>query len=687
MSSRFTCPPCTPCEQVEHNCSQNYVENLPQNFTCIFDDALKSKNQDAIRAVEVYCVDIGPLDIGTLSAGPSYVNKINYNQYHNMFDTRYLFYDTGARAQNLLFSSILSKSINVHVRNLIYHPVSGPYNAREIFTVLFSTNVIRSSLNSLITSYLSTINKGNISSSKLREKFELSIRNLLLTNKLTDKTSEVIGRIATYNKYNYPTDRMYGSSLALELADKKRISLYPRSTNDTYSQREKQLLRLIPSDINLHVKVHKHNGTIARVKIQDDDTIEVIRLFEPPIMYSTYKILSVNTRNEFLRVFTYYSDCRGKYMKTMPNCCFDGCYVALCSDRNYSYALNAEDRTQVFRAFNGFVSEPKMEIEVECSAINYGALQEFNYDLTTPLKEWYLLIPDLCGIKTLQSSSIDNGNLRKTNLKYIKTVDAGTNPANYNTIDPYIKRGGFGDIVYINNNDPFWGHFSSVSSVSVNLYDIGLSGVRPVSSGIYPRRVPYHIMLVPCNSIDMDPLRGESMLTNLEYTKSKRVLTAIPNPQSNILDDTYIASVKHTIPGYVQGTDMFPIIKKTGIYPGYFTSKAFDGGVIPATIEEHIIRKVFRLFFNIAANYNISDLNYKIAKADLWKVLTQREFIEFMLKFRASLYESVFVGGLFNTGVFDVSANATVTSVIDPLRLIQGGTPVTKIMDTIPLVQ
>lgn len=683
MSSKFTCPECPPnehpcCQDTKAHCSQNKVENLPQNFTCLYEDLIKTKNQDAIRAVDAYSPDMSEYNYGVLYPGPGYVSSTLFNPDHNMFDVRFILPNTNTNTYQGVNSDILKSVINSHLAKVVNYTNTSEYNSKDFTILLHSTTIFSSALTEPIKGYLNRIKNGNLSSSDLSKKIEKALMVALVTGKYTTNMLTTIQNIPTSNSMSLGgVAPSYG--LALSMANARRKSLYPKSTQSTYSQRERQMMQLIPSDINLKLKVYTADGCTARVRIHDDNTLPV---------YRDGSILSVNSHNEFLRVYPYFSDCRGDYMSTPTGCCFGGCYVALCSNREYAYALNAEDRAVVFKALGSDVKEPRMELTVEDTSVSFGMLAEFNYSLTAPLEEWYLLTPDLCGVGILGSTSSTDNKVKKTTIEYVKAVDAGTNPSNYNTIDPYVKRGGFGNIIYIDVDDPFWGAFNETSSVSVNIYDPNFDG-RATEDGIYPRRIPQHLMLVPCNTTDMNPLGAKSKIVDMTYTSITRQLTVIPNPIMDVLDDTYITTEKYIIPGYVQGNDMFPIIKKSGISPGYFTAKAYVGGVQPVKLE-HIVRKYFRLLYLISATYTMATLSYKLPKADLWKIMNFREFADFTFEFTSGVFNKVVDGTLIPPlSLVDVATSSVYTTAIDPtLSIIPGNQAVEelRIMSTIPRI-
>ena len=611
--------PC--CSGTADYCSQNYVDNPPSNFTCAFESIEEPYNPFLPREVEAYSPTISLRHRGLPSPGPTYSTSAQYDLDHNMFDTRFTHSDGGGMVWDNTSSYIFRQYISKSLQAVINHSITSSYNAKDLFIVLSQPILFRQAMSDQLTLQLRRIDEDNVSSGDLAKRIERALLLMFIRGTYSGDMVSTLSKIeSSRSGYATPVGNSHVIA-ALSVANDHRVSLYPKASNYDKAQRERQLVNIIPSDINLKLKVYTKDGCTARVKVWDNGVIPV---------YRDQTQLSVNTDNEFLKILPYYSDRRGNYMG-FGGCHFHGCSVAMCSDREYAYGLNSESRSLILKTMGDTIKGPRIDLMVENdhSIGGFGLSPEMTYSLAEPLKEWYFLASDWCGESSLSATLLDNDNVKKTIVKY----SLSATPDSMGNINSTIKKGGYGNIMYINVDDPFWGTFNSTSSLSATIYDINLDGAQAKEKGIYPRRIPKHLLLVPCNTTDTDPLQGRSEIEFLAgNTIVRRTLSLMPNPITSVLSDTYIKTTRES-GGFNQGTDLHPILKQFSIPTGYFTNKAFTGGVQP-TKKEHIIRKAYRILSLIGANYNLNvyPMNGDITKADLWKLMNYREFIDFMIE-------------------------------------------------------
>jgi len=527
----------------------------------------------------------------------------------------------------------------------------------------------------------------------------------------------------------------------------------------------KQYWKFVPSDINLRARVYRDNGAatsalvtslggsfyniaglavkademIQSIKVNDDDTISTHRPDG-----TTARVHYINA--EHLRVFNnsgahVYLDETPRYQSGC-NCCTSGCFVSLCSDRDRSYVFDTMDRTQLLGVLGavsgapagGFDTDPYIKLTVSAP---YTSGLEFKYadgalgqaQGKPPLTNWYLLTPNLSGIDTLSSTvDPDNPYVKTTTLPY----KIESNGAFLNTIGGVVAAGGQtrmvdravrfisgpGNVCFVENDDPFlyylqgvWAATNTggvtqrvghVINLSATIPDLNIDGIMD-SDERYPRRIPYHILVVPTDQPEKNPFVGKSRITKMVspsgYNPFRgddgivRELKFVPAPTEDVLNSNYLDLVTNDeaispptgfsgieidkFPYGPQGTAMQPYKMQ---FSASNVHESFDVWTDPSgTTEEYTrtnyllssfernrrvdpIRKVWDFIGDVCSYYDTAitrlwgSLNppytqypppfpvgaqYGLPLFDVWRSLNIFEFHEFLFSFRDDLFQQL----------------------------------------------
>jgi len=372
--------------------------------------------------------------------------------------------------------------------------------------------------------------------------------------------------------------------------------------------------KVIPSDTDQRVRVYRtpqvvtwiyNHGpvvtsqnvspsSIMSVKVNDDDTVSVYR-----ISPNDGKVARAHYINaEVLRVFG--TDGVGRYQSGCE--CVSGCHIKICSDRDKAYVFDPQDRAVLLGLlggvsgvrFNWSPDEPYIELTTSSYLNNTpGNWNEIEFDpppLTTTdgdlvyqtdyrdynadneWKDFYLLTPNLSGTDLL-SSIIPSGNntsdvgglsgdhlnpyVRKTELTY-KVRATDYTDSNKNVFDFWTKFiSGPGNTFFVDHNDPIVKYLNRASvncqEVSASMVDVNIDNILGEEE-VYPRRVPYHIVIVPTDSRGKwNPFVSTSRITKMidptdsvnfdhKYDNGyiQRTLRMIPAPRKDVLDSNYL---------------------------------------------------------------------------------------------------------------------------------------------------
>ena len=503
-----------------------------------------------------------------------------------------------------------------------------------------------------------------------------------------------------------------------------------------------QYWKFVASDINLKTIVYLNRGSdtsavVESVKVNDDDTISTHRPDG-----TTARVNYINA--EHLRVFNnsgahVYLDETPRYQSGC-NRYTSGAFIPLCSDRDRSYVFDILDRTQLLGVLGaipgapveGFDTDPYIKLTVSApytSGVEFKAQNESSYvdrqSGNMPRnKNWYLLTPDLSGTDTLSSTvNPDNPYVKTTTLKYkiqansflytldgVETITAGTR-----MVDRAVRFiSGPGNVCFVGNDDPFlyylqgaWAGTDGVGNttrtgISVNLSatipDLNIDGIMD-SDERYPRRIPYHILVVPTDQPEKNPFVGKSRLTKMVAPSEGddgmvRELKFVPAPTKDVLNSNYLDLVTNegafSSPTTYQGIeiDKFPYGPQGTAEKSYkmqFSAsnvhESFDVWADPSgTTEEYTntipyipssfernrkvdpIRKVWDFIGDVCSHYDTkitrlyeslnppytqypppidTSATYGLPLFDVWRSLNMFEFHEFLISFKDEIFQKL----------------------------------------------
>lgn len=481
----------------------------------------------------------------------------------------------------------------------------------------------------------------------------------------------------------------------------------------------------------------KANEMIQSIKVNDDDTISTHKLDG-----TTARVHYINA--EHLRVFNnsgahVYLDETPRYQSGC-NCCTSGCFVSLCSDRNRSYVFDTMDRTQLLGVLGamsgapagGFDTDPYIKLTVSApytSGVEFKAQDESSYadrqaGNMPRLRNWYLLTPDLSGIDTLSSVvDPDNPYVKTTTLKY--KIQANSFLYNIGGVDTITTQtrmvdravrfiSGPGNVCFVGNDDPFlyylqgvWAETDSVGNtnrleqystqISATIPDLNIDGILE-SEERYPRRIPYHILIVPTDQPEKNPFVGKSRLTKMAAPSEGddgmvRELKFVPAPTKDVLNSNYLDLVTNDeafshptayqgieidkFPYGPQGTAMQPykmqfsasnVHKSFDVWsdPSGTEEEYMSSFYIPSSFERYRkvdpIRKVWDFIGDVCSYYDTGvttlydflnppytqypppspvGAQYALPLFDVWRSLNMFEFHEFLISFKDEIFQKL----------------------------------------------
>ena len=442
-----------------------------------------------------------------------------------------------------------------------------PYNEQFFYLMKSNSAFVRDSLSPQTTQFLDLINNKTVTSYEFKQKYITAIFKSILVGYFdkyfpNGKRNSILtlSQELYHNKAVPPLNVVSGEASSVNLENAKsyinenRINFKTTGAGQRYSNKIlKQYWKFVPSDINLRARVYRSgqgaslfnasgipiagsslpaNARAWSVKVNDDDTI------------TTYHQDGTKARAhyidaEHLRVFN--NSGAHVYLDEVPRyqegcaCCTSGCFISLCSDRDRSYVFDTMDRT-VLLGLLGSVSgfsvssfDPNPYIQFSVSAPFTSEL-EFKEGITTEgssIKDFYLLTPFLSGTDTLSATVDPSTTYVKTTALEYKIIATEYGLGTQKAIDRAVRyKAGPGNVCYISNEDPLLYYLNYIDkndlTVSAEIPDLNIRGILEGDER-YPRRIPYHILVVPTDRPIKNPLFGKS-----EITKMVANLTAAP---------------------------------------------------------------------------------------------------------------------------------------------------------------
>ena len=546
---------------------------------------------------------------------------------------------------------------------------------------------------------------------------------------------------------------------AKEYIRENRISISPHIIDGHLNQSVpdntlRKFWKVLPSDTDQRMRVYRtpqvvrwmYNqgpvvtatnvspSSIMSVKVNDDDTISVYKA-------NGNKARTHYINAEILRVFN--NSGAHVYLDDTPRfqtgCeCLSGCNPKICSDRDKAYVFDPQDRSVLLGLLGGVSGmrsqwspdvpateltissafEDEIEFKEGASKHTYAY---YNALTTSAWSDFYLLTPSLSGVDTV-SSIIPSGfnassygglsgphtnpYIRKSEISY--KVRTGTyNAATRRVIDDYTRFvAGPGNIFFVDHNDPIVSYLNRAGitqqDVSASLVDLNIDNILE-ETDVYPRRVPYHIVIIPTDSLSKwNPFVSKSRITDLRDVQDnggvngyiQRTLRMVPAPRKDVLENNYLELVSlkevppfsqllpgplesEKFPNGVEGIENAPqrmvwkARDKNGLGPAESvhassiqgTIRTFsDPGAYEQSREIDPIRRVFDFLTDVDSNYDTrTDIAFQNGLAsksiiyntphpvlgakslptfDVWRHLSIFEFNEFLLSFKNNFFNS-----------------------------------------------
>jgi hypothetical protein len=693
-------------------------------------------------------------------------------------------FETYAHVDTFLGSQGKFTPLYSNLADLVWRspPSKVPYN-EQLFYLLKDSPWFYDAISDEVGTFLESMQYKNITShSNFRNKYMTAITKSILIGKF-DKyfPNGKMQKIQNFAAETYAgkdvlipittssiTQTGVGSTSSINFENSKaHISKTRRGFNSRQSLTKNilnQYWKFVASDINLRTLVYLNRGSdtsavVESVKVNDDDSISTHRPDG-----TTARVHYINA--EHLRVFNnsgahVYLDETPRYQSGC-NRYTSGAFIPLYSDRERSYVFDPIDRTQLLGVLGaitgspkeGFDTDPYIKLTVSApytSGVEFKAQDESSYvdrqaGNMPKNKNWYLLTPDLSGSNTLSSTvDPDNPYVKTTTLKYkiqatsflytldgVDTITAGTR-----MVDRAVRFiSGPGNVCFVGNDDPFlyylqgvWANTDSVGNtnrleqystqISATIPDLNIDGILD-SEERYPRRIPYHILVVPTDQPEKNPFVGKSRLIKMVAPSEGddgmvRELKFVPAPTRDVLNSNYLDLVTNdeafSSPTTYQGIeiDKFPYGPQGTSEKSYkmqFSAsnvhESFDVWVDPSgTTEEYTntipyipssfernrkvdpIRKVWDFIGNVCSYYDTkitrlyeslnppytqypppidTSATYGLPLFDVWRSLNMFEFHEFLISFKDEIFQKLTSEDgpwpFFNTKLFYMPGNS-----------------------------
>jgi len=687
-------------------------------------------------------------------------------------------FETYAHVDTFLGSQGKFTPLYSNLADLVWRspPSKVPYN-EQLFYLLKDSPWFYDAISDEVGTFLESMQYKNITShSNFRNKYMTAITKSILIGKF-DKyfPNGKMQKIQNFAVGTYAgkdvlipittssiTQTGVGSTSSINFENSKaHISKTRRGFNSRQSLTKNilnQYWKFVASDINLRTLVYLNRGSdtsavVESVKVNDDDSISTHRPDG-----TTARVHYINA--EHLRVFNnsgahVYLDETPRYQSGC-NRYTSGAFIPLYSDRERSYVFDPIDRTQLLGVLGaitgspkeGFDTDPYIKLTVSApytSGVEFKAQDESSYvdrqaGNMPKNKNWYLLTPDLSGSNTLSSTvDPDNPYVKTTTLKYkiqatsflytldgVDTITAGTR-----MVDRAVRFiSGPGNVCFVGNDDPFlyylqgvWANTDSVGNtnrleqystqISATIPDLNIDGILD-SEERYPRRIPYHILVVPTDQPEKNPFVGKSRLTKMVAPSEGddgmvRELKFVPAPTKDVLNSNYLDLVTNeeafSSPTTYQGIeiDKFPYgpqgtseksykmqFSASNVHESFDvwadpsgTTEEYTNSIpyIPSSFERNRkvdpIRKVWDFIGDVCSYYDTrvtalySYLNPPYTQYppplpvgatnglplfDVWRSLNMFEFHEFIISFKDEIFQKLVSENgpwpFFNTRLF-----------------------------------
>lgn len=414
---------------------------------------------------------------------------------------------------------------------------------------------------------------------------------------------------------------------ALARADQKKISLNPAR----YTDEKKELLRLwyiLPEDLYAKAIIEDANGTIQKVKINNDATLSVTTsagvISFPNVNQYTYRIpVTTETGFELVPIDSQIDRVYTLNNKVEQACLFD---------------LGSEKRTKL----------------TVCSVDSSNL--EFTYSVTDPVSSFYTLVLDASTIQ--DASQPTSPFIRLTSARYkLETDDA--------VIASTIKFRAYPwQILPINYNDPILGHITPTSQYELEFTNYSLNKfTEDIEGDIFARKIPKAIILLPTDKYKYLLYNGTSKLTNWNQRELFFTLSVDSTQYETTLRNGW-GKIERTYPS----TDLENIISDNGLKNTFEVSNVIlsDGfNSIQPTRSVHPFRTLYNIVSGLNDSYNlIGGLEWK----DILRRLTSDQYKGYNINISNAIFQKLIKGDRTGVRLYHTPGLSTIGTRLKTLK-------------------
>ena len=554
---------------------------------------------------------------------------------------------------------LLKDFINLTLSNLLdtKYESTIPYNGVSVGSILYKNNLLQSSLTTEAGKLLRYIRKYNLTSLHASTYLIQGLFKAVINGTLENYSLEFLEDIIKNGFISFPegipslSTPLLSRPAAYNMIETRKNSLYPAAYTNGTASRMAQMYYIIPTDIDLTLKIITVGGLETGVRFNMARNLEI-----PTVAGTTAKV--PDNGHEFLEIITR----QGKKI------------ITLNSLRDISYQYSIPDLSMI----QGLLSShmPEYGVVLEASATNDDILD--NIEVTgvgqdISLSMLFELIPS-----SLTNLDSQEGELRITQAKYKLTWDSnsGESVDVFNsTVSGYS---GPRQWYYLNAADPMVPYIleqdadgetyltATYNNIDVQLLDINI-----------PRRINKDFMISFTDQAKYDPFSGGSYLDTFSSgSPLKRTVTMIPTPFAEVQVDSYAQTVKAS-----NGKD---VSNQTDIWAFSFeksydeTQKLKDFSInnTDFTTSQSILGEALTNISSLNVNYDLSTgkgIGKGIPNGDFYSLLPFNKVIKLFNEIPSSVVQSIFAGNYNGIEIFSVKRNDLEPTFITSSRLKEGG--------------
>ncbi len=275
---------------------------------------------------------------------------------------------------------------------------------------------------------------------------------------------------------------------------KNKYSIDPEQYDNLVQQKELQTFKCIPSDLNKRIAITSRSIGETQVVVNDDDSYILVQSDGTELIdyINDGDTIDVRLRSGEIKKKLITTDVHKAYYTSMDV---------------------LED------LYNIIGDEFRVDLTVETDT---SSLVEMGYGLDSSLESYYLYELDNTSITNLAYETLG---ISKTQCTYTKQSNDSTfNDNNKFRAFPYL-------VLPVANDDPLLAHLDRSDDISTIFSDIDFTGF----SDILPRRIPYHLIIVPTDSEKLNFYNLYSEVTTYtdSITKRKLSFTFSPDKKAN----------------------------------------------------------------------------------------------------------------------------------------------------------